>query len=89
LLLLLGWATPQRTAAVSAAFILVNSAAGLVGHTASLASVPGDAWWWAGAVAVAGAVGSGVGSRCLPPALLRRLLAVVLVIAGAKLLLGG
>jgi uncharacterized protein len=33
LLLLMGWATVKETAAVSAAFILVNSVAGLLGYS--------------------------------------------------------
>jgi uncharacterized membrane protein YfcA len=87
-LLLLGWASPRRTAAVSAVFIVVNSLAGLSGHLASLQAVPGSVLLWAPAVALGGFVGSRLGSRRLPDVAIRRALAVVLVLAGAKLVLG-
>lgn len=85
-LLLLGWAGAKRTAAVSVAFILVNSAAGLLGHVASVQRVPADVAVWAPAVLVGGLIGSSLGSRVLPGLVIRRLLAVVLVLAGFKLL---
>jgi uncharacterized membrane protein YfcA len=88
LLLLAHWAEPRPTAAVSAAFIWVNSFAGLLGKPASLAALPAGIALWALAAAVGGIVGAGLGSRRLPSLVLRRLLAVVLVVAGGKLLLG-
>ncbi|MEO6463607.1 MAG: sulfite exporter TauE/SafE family protein [Candidatus Eisenbacteria bacterium] len=87
-LLLFGWASAKRTAAVSVWFILVNSAAGLLGHLASLQRVPADVAGWAPTVLVGGLIGSTLGSRFLPGPAIRRLLAVVLVLAGAKLLTG-
>ena len=88
LLLFLGWASTKRTAAVSAWFILVNSAAGLLGHLASVRSVPPDVAVWAPIVLLGGLIGSTLGSRVLPGPAIRRLLAVVLVLAGYKLLTG-
>lgn len=88
LLLLAGWAGMRRTAAVSVVFILINSAAGLAGHLASLQSIPREAGAWAAAAFVGGLVGSELGSRRLPPDWLKRLLAAVLAVAAAKLLLG-
>jgi len=85
-LLLLGWAGAKRTAAVSVAFILVNSAAGLLGHLASVRSIPPEVAVWAPVVLVGGFIGSSLGSRVLPGLAIRRLLAVVLVLAGLKLL---
>ena len=85
-LLLLGWAGAKRTAAVSVAFILVNSAAGLLGHLASLERIPPQVALWAPVVLVGGAMGSTLGSRVLPGLAIRRLLAFVLVLAGLKLL---
>lgn len=87
LLLLLRWARIRTTAAVSAHFILVNSAAGLAGHLSSVAHVHPMVTVWALIAGVGGWIGSELGSRRLPPAILRRLLAVVLVIAGLKLIL--
>jgi uncharacterized protein len=89
ILLFKRWASPRRTAAVSAVFIVVNSLSGLLGHVASLAAIPRAVLLWAPAVALGGIVGSRLGSRRLPDAAIRRLLAVVLLLAGAKLILGG
>lgn len=86
LLLLAGWAGVRQTAAVSVVFILVNSAAGLAGHLASLQALPREAAGWAAAAFVGGLVGSELGSRRLPPDWLKRLLAGVLAVAAAKLL---
>ena len=79
----------RRTAAVSVCFILVNSAAGLLGHVASLQRVPDEIRIWAPTVLVGGLVGSTLGSRVLPGKAIRVLLAIVLVMAGLKLLAGG
>lgn len=87
LLLLCGWAGTKPTAATSAAFILVNSLAGLAGHAAVSREMPPQVSGWAVAAIVGGAIGSWVGSRRAAPPTLRMLLAVVLVVAGAKLLM--
>jgi uncharacterized membrane protein YfcA len=86
LLLLMRWADVRRTAGVSAAFILVNSAAGLLGNVASVKSLPATIPYLAVAALVGGLVGSELGSRRLPSPAIRRLLALVLVIAGVKLI---
>ncbi len=87
LLLLLGWADVRKTAGVSATFILVNSAAGLLGHLQSVRSLPGQILWWAPAALLGGILGSEMGSRRLTPLTMRRMLAAVLVVAGSKMLL--
>jgi len=87
--LLLGWANVRQTAGVSVAFILVNSAAGLLGHWRSVQSVPVEIAWWAPAALVGGLIGSGLGSRRLAPVTMCRWLALVLVVAGVKLILHG
>ena len=89
LLLFLGWAGTKRTAAVSVGFILVNSASGLLGHVASVERVPSDVRLWAPVVLVGGVIGSTLGSRVLPGPAIRVVLAVVLVLAGLKLLGAG
>lgn len=88
-LLFLGWAEVRKTAGISAAFILVNSVAGLLGHWQSVKSLPSGIVWWAPAALVGGLIGSELGSRRLTPLTMRRLLAAVLVVAGLKLLFGG
>jgi uncharacterized membrane protein YfcA len=87
LLLLLGWADMRRTAGVSSAFILVNSAAGLLGQWERVRSLPHELVWWAPAVLVGGVLGAELGSRRLTPLTMRRMLAAVLVVAGLKMLL--
>lgn len=87
LLLFLGWADTRKTAGVSVVFILVNSASGLLGHLASVKNVPHEIVWWAPAALAGGLVGAELGSRHLAPMTMRRLLAVVLVVAGVKMLL--
>ena len=89
LLLFLGWANMRQTAGISAAFILVNSAAGLLGHWQSVQALPREILWWAPAALLGGLLGAELGSRRLTPMVMRRLLAAVLVVAGAKMLLSG
>lgn len=86
LLLMMGWAETRQTSGIAAVFILVNSIAGLLGQLSSLAAVPSAIPIWAAAVLAGGWVGAEYGSRRLSTVTLRRLLAVVLVIAGVKLI---
>jgi uncharacterized protein len=85
LLLFMGWAETRETGGVAAAFILVNSLAGLAGNPASLSHLPAQLPLWSGAVLVGGLVGAEIGSRRVDTTAFRRLLSVVLLIAGAKL----
>jgi uncharacterized protein len=87
LLLLKGWATVKETAGVSAAFILVNSIAGLLGYLTKLPTLPSGLWLWAIAAAVGGWLGAEYGSKKIGNKTLQRLLAIVLVIAGIKIIL--
>lgn len=85
ILLLAGWADAKQTAAVSAAFIWVNSAAGLAGHLSRWSGTGVEPAWVLAAL-VASLAGSWLGARRLPPLALRRSLAAVLLMAGLKLL---
>jgi len=87
LMLAAGWAGTRFAAGTSAAFILANSIAGLAGNPGSLAKVPTAIPLWLGAVAIGGLIGSELGSRRLPSPWIRRALALVLVVAGLKLIL--
>ena len=87
LLVLLRWATPKEAAATSAAFILANSAAGLGGRAAR-AGLEYGLFWPLGAAALAGGMlGAHLGANHFSGTTLKRLLAVVLVVAAAKLLM--
>lgn len=87
LLVFTGWARTKQAAAVSAPFILLNSIAGLAGNISATQRLPGFVLPLAAAVVAGGLAGSYLGSRRLAPAGIKRLLAVVLLIAGTKLIL--
>jgi uncharacterized membrane protein YfcA len=88
LLLMLGWAGTKQTSAVAAPFILVNSIAGLAaGFVAGTAALPGATWALAAAVLAGGWLGAEYGSRRFTNPVVRRFLAVVLGVAGAKMVL--
>ncbi len=87
-LLMLGWAGTKQTSAVAAPFILVNSLAGLAGGFAmKSASLPSYVWILVPAVLVGGWLGAEYGSRRFANPLVRRILAVALALAGAKMVL--
>jgi uncharacterized membrane protein YfcA len=86
LMLLLRWASPKQAAASSACFILVNSASGLVGRFARGAIEYGTLWPLLIAAFTGGLIGSRLGANHFSGSLLKRLLAVVLVVASVKLM---
>lgn len=86
LILMMGWAETRDTSGVAAAFILVNSIAGLAGHMSSLNNLPPALPVWALAAVIGGWIGAEYGSKRLATPILRQLLSAVLVIAGLKLI---
>jgi len=87
ILLMLHWTTMRESAALAAAFILVDSIAGLAGYASSSHAVWPEALWIFVLVALAGGlVGSELATRRLAPALLKRLLGVVLIVAAWKMI---
>ncbi len=82
----LRWDGTKTIAAVSAAFILVNSASGLIGNVLKTRSFPAVIPLLALAAVSGGTAGSYLGSSRLPATAIKRLLAVVLAIAGYKLI---
>ena len=88
ILLLFGWAGTKQTSATSAPFILVNSIAGLAaGLVRNPAPPPDYAWWLMAVVLVGGWAGAEYGSKRFANPIIRRLLAVVLAVAGGKMVL--
>jgi len=88
LLLLFGWAGTKQTSAVAAPFILVNSLAALAAGFARNPALPPDyAWWLMAAVLAGGWTGAEYGSRRFANPRIRQVLAVVLGIAGGKMVL--
>jgi uncharacterized membrane protein YfcA len=89
LLLLKGWASPKATAALSSAFILVNSLAALAGVLSHSRALPTLLPLWLAVVAVGGWIGADFGAKRMSPKALQRLLAGVLVLASLKIFLAG
>lgn len=87
ILLLMHWAETRVAAGVSVLFILVNSMAGLAGNYKQVSVLPPDVWIWIAAAVVGGLIGSTLGSKRFDSITLRRVLAVVLLFAGVKLIL--
>lgn len=87
LLIFMGWAETRQTSGVSAAFILVNSVAGLAGNLSSVGSLPSFLPAFIAAVLVGAVLGTQLGIKSLSPKGLQRALAVVLTVAGFKLIL--
>jgi hypothetical protein len=86
LLIAAGWAGTRFAAGTSAIFILANSVSGLAGNYSAVGNIPDAIPIWLAAVAAGGFIGSELGSRRLPAPWLRRGLALVLLIAGLKLI---
>jgi hypothetical protein len=85
MLLFAHFATTRIASGASVVFVLANSLAGLGGLGAQLEQLPRAFPWWLGAVAVGALIGTHVGRGALPIASLRRILAIVLLIAAGKL----
>lgn len=90
IVLLLGWCRMRESAALAAAFILVNSIAGLVGYASSAqAAWPPNLWLFVAVALAGGVLGSELAARRLAPTTLKKLLGLVLLIAGGKMLISG
>lgn len=87
LIILFGWEDARKTAGVAAAFIVLNSAAGLLGNLASVEQLPPELPILVAAVFAGALLGSWLGVSRLPRHRLLQGLAIVLVIAALKLLL--
>ena len=84
LLVLFRWTPAKPAAAISAAFIFVNSLSGLAGFVTKGGVVPHLAWFLLPVVLAGAWLGSSWGSRRARTPALQRALAAVLVVAAAK-----
>jgi uncharacterized membrane protein YfcA len=85
-LLFCRWAHIRQAAAISALFIWVNSIAGLVGYFTKVRTIPSLGFILAGAAIIGGIIGSHLGSKRFAVRVISLCLAIVLVIAGIKLI---
>ncbi|MCC5913335.1 MAG: sulfite exporter TauE/SafE family protein [Balneolaceae bacterium] len=84
LLLLAGLCNTKTASGVAALFVLVNSVAGLAGTLISLQHLEPAIGAWLLAAGLGGLLGARFGSR-VSPFIIRRLLSIVLIIAGLKM----
>ncbi len=89
ILLFYKWAETKVISGVAAAFILMNSIAGLIGVLSKQPNLPAALPYWAVAAVIGGLIGAECGSRRLTNPSIRKLLALVLLLAGGKMMLAG
>lgn len=87
ILIMLGWANQKQAAALSAAFIFVNSVSGLAGQFAQGAGFNGGMLLPVAVAFAGGLAGSWLGAHRLNGPTIRRMLGIVLLVAALKLLL--
>jgi len=87
ILLILSWAGPKTTAGISAPFILVNSAVALAAGSLTVQKLPGELPVLAAAALAGAFLGTWLGLERLKQKGLLTTLAVVMTLAGSKLIL--
>ena len=86
-LLMLGWAGPKTTAGISAPFILVNSAVALIAGSLTVQKLPAELPLLAAAALAGAFLGTWLGLERFKQKGLLTTLAIVMTLAGSKLLL--
>jgi uncharacterized protein len=87
ILIFAGWAETKTSGGIAAGFILANSVSGLLGRLMSLPLLPSHLPLWAAAAVVGAVAGTTLGTKKMDIQSFRYVLALVLVLAGLKLLL--
>lgn len=85
LLVFTGWADPQRATGIAACFIVVNSAAGLVGRAPSIETLPSFLPWLAFAATLGALAGTGLSLKRLDKRGVLRVMGIVLGAAALAL----
>ena len=88
ILLLTGWADAKQTAGAASLFILVNSAAGLIGQLTKGVYVDWVIFPLLVAVLLGGQLGSRLGAYHIPAGGVRRLVGAVIVVVGVRIIWG-
>lgn len=86
LLLLFHWANMRGCIAIAAAFILVNSLAGLAGYASTATQWPAGIPLLVVTAVLGGLIGAELGAHRLAPTHLRKVLALILAVAAAKMI---
>lgn len=89
ILLFFKWAETKVISGVAAAFILVNSISGLIGVLIKQPQLPVDLPYWVVAAILGGLIGAEYGSQRFANPTIRKILALVLLLAGGKMVLSG
>jgi uncharacterized membrane protein YfcA len=87
LILFLGWSSTKTTSGITALFILINSIFGLLGNYSSVQNLPIQLPLFIGATLLGALIGTTLGIKFYTANTIKKALALVLVIAGFKLLL--
>jgi uncharacterized membrane protein YfcA len=87
LILFLGWSSTKTTSGITALFILINSSFGLLGNYSSVQNLPSQLPLFIGAALIGALIGTTLGIKFYTANTIKKTLALVLVIAGFKLLL--
>lgn len=88
LLLYFSWSHTREASGISVAFVWLNSLAAIIGLMQSNQTLPEALPWWLLVVALGAILGTQLGIQHWPTHRLRKGLAIVLLIASGKLLLG-
>jgi len=86
LLLIAGWADTRQALGITAAFVLANSLFALAGRMTAVPVLPPNSLLWLIVVGAGGWLGANLGSKRIDPLILRRLLALILLVGGLRLL---
>lgn len=86
IILSMNWGTVRATAATTAVYNLLNSAAALIGAHAAWDHIPASLPIWLVAVGAGGSAGAYIGSRYLSDRWMRGILAALLLVSGIKLI---
>ena len=86
-IILLGWADPKTTSGCAALFIILNSFSGLLARYIDHRIVVDDIWPFILCALIGAIAGSIYGSKYSSSAILRKMIAVVLLLAVARMLL--
>ena len=89
LLILFNWTDQKQTAAISALFIFVNSASGLLGQLTNGIQFNTDMYVYVVVAFVGGIAGAYFGAMKFRQTMMKKILAVVLIVAAYKLLFTG